>query len=197
MEEMDKILESHQDNDGIQEYDNPLPGWFLYMFYACIVFSFLYFSYYTGRTWALSKAGGVPFSLANSGGDYLASVEMAEKEGAAAHSPDLSGEALLSYLKAPASISGGEAVFKANCVPCHGDQGQGIVGPNLTDEFWLHGGTPDAVLASVTHGYPEKGMPNWKNVLGMEKVRLAAAYVISLRGHQVANPKAPQGVKDP
>jgi len=72
-----------------------------------------------------------------------------------------------------------------------------VVGPNLTDEFWLHGGKPEAVLASVTHGYPDKGMPAWKPVLGAEKVRLAAAYVLSLRGKSVANPKAPQGTKDP
>jgi cytochrome c oxidase cbb3-type subunit 3 len=71
-----------------------------------------------------------------------------------------------------------------------------VVGPNLTDPFWLHGGAPEGILASVTHGYPDKGMPAWKNVLGAEKVRLATAYVVSLKGRNAANPKPPQGIRE-
>jgi cytochrome c oxidase cbb3-type subunit 3 len=99
-------------------------------------------------------------------------------------------------LKTPGSISQGEAVFKANCVACHGSQGQGVVGPNLTDAYWLHGGKPDSIVESVSHGYPLKGMPAWKGVLGPRKVHMAAAYVISLRGMPVENPKAPQGTME-
>jgi cytochrome c oxidase cbb3-type subunit 3 len=197
MIEKDKIHESHQDNDGIQEYDNPLPGWFLYMFYGTILFAGLYFPYYLGYGRALADAGKVGQSLSASGSDYLAAVRLDEEAHHARPIAELSSEELLEFLKAPGSISGGEAVYKANCVACHGDQGQGVVGPNLTDAYWLHGGNPQAILASVTQGYPEKGMPAWKNVLGAEKVRLAAAYVMSLKGRNVANAKAPQGVQEP
>jgi cytochrome c oxidase cbb3-type subunit III len=196
MEAKDKLLEAHQDNDGIREYDNPLPGWFLYLFYGCIVFAALYFPYYVGYGRALSEAGGAGQNLSASGGDYMAAVRLEEEAHHARPATELSQDELLEYMKAPASIAGGEVVFKANCAACHGDQGQGVVGPNLTDAYWLHGGRPEAVLASVTHGYPDKGMPAWKNVLGAEKVRLASAYVISLKGRNVANPKAPQGAKE-
>jgi cytochrome c oxidase cbb3-type subunit III len=196
MQEKDRIHEAHQDNDGIQEYDNPLPGWFLYLFYGCILFAGLYFPYYYGYGKALSDAGGVGQGLSASGGDYLAAVRMEEEAHHGRPVAEMSKDELLEVLKAPASISGGEAVFKANCVACHGDQGQGVVGPNLTDPFWLHGGAPEGILASVTHGYPDKGMPAWKNVLGAEKVRLATAYVVSLKGRNAANPKPPQGIRE-
>jgi cytochrome c oxidase cbb3-type subunit 3 len=197
MERKDRLLESHQDNDGIREYDNPLPAWFLMLFYGTILFAGLYFPYYVGYGRALAAASGAGQNLSASGGDYLAAVHRDEESHHSIPTAVMNKEELLEFMKAPASISGGEAVFKANCVACHGDQGQGIVGPNLTDAYWLHGGSPEAVLASVTHGYPDKGMPAWKNVLGAEKVRLAAAYVVSLKGRAVANPKAPQGEKEP
>ncbi|MDB5104901.1 MAG: Cytochrome c oxidase subunit CcoP [Fibrobacteres bacterium] len=197
MEEKDKLLESHQDNDGIREYDNPLPNWFVYLFYGCIIQAVLYMAFYTGQGWALSRSAGVGQSLGSSGAEYMAAVRMAEKETGSAQAREFGGEELVAFLKSPSSISGGEAVFKSNCVACHGEKGQGVVGPNLTDAYWLHGGSPQAVLASVTGGYPDKGMPAWKPVLGAEKVRQAAAFVLSLRGNAVANPKAPQGVKEP
>lgn len=197
MEDKDRILESHQDNDGIREYDNPLPAWFLWLFYGCVVFAFLYFPYYVGYGRAMAAAGGVGAGLAASGGDYLAAVRREEQARALAPTVELKGEDLMGFLRAPGSISGGDAVYKANCVACHGDQGQGVVGPNLADAYWIHGGSPEAILASVNKGYPDKGMPAWKNVLGAEKARLATAYVLSLKGRNVSNPKAPQGVKEP
>lgn len=197
MEEKDRILESHQDNDGIQEYDNPLPAWFLWLFYGCIAFAGIYAPYYAGYSLAMAKAGGVGANLAASGGDYLAAMRADEKTRANQPTLEMHGQELIAFMRSPASISGGDAVFKANCVACHGDQGQGVVGPNLADAYWIHGGAPAAILASIEHGYPAKGMPAWKNVLGAEKVRLAAAYVLSLKGRSVANPKAPQGEKEP
>ena len=197
MEEKDRILENHQDNDGIKEYDNPLPNWFVYMFLGCIVYAFLYSAYYYGYGFAISKAAGVGANLSASGAEYLASVRIAESTMGRAQAAEPHGEALVALLKAPAAISKGEEVFKANCVACHGDQGQGVVGPNLVDAYWIHGGGPDAVTESVAHGYPDKGMPAWKPLLGPEKVRLAAAYVLSIRGRPVQNAKAPQGAMEP
>lgn len=197
MEDKDRILDHHQDNDGIQEYDNPLPDWFVNLFYGCIVFAFLYVGYFTGNGWALSQAGGAGQNLAASGAEYLAAVRQHEAADGHVRKHEFAGAELVEFLRAPESVTGGAAVFQANCVACHGAEAQGIVGPNLTDAYWLHGGAPEAVLASITHGYPDKGMPAWKPVLGAAKVRLAAAYVLSLRGKTVPNPKPPQGVKEP
>jgi cytochrome c oxidase cbb3-type subunit 3 len=195
MQERDQLLEHHQDNDGIREYDNPLPNWFLYLFLGSIVFAFLYAAYWSGHGWATARAAGVGQGLSSSGTTYLAAVRTAEAAAGPGRA-EPTGEELLAQLKAPASISKGEEVYRTQCVACHGDQGQGVVGPNLTDAFWIHGGAPEAVLRSVAGGYPDKGMPGWKTVLGPEKVRLATAYVLSLRGRKVANPKAPQGVEE-
>jgi cytochrome c oxidase cbb3-type subunit III len=192
----DELVESHQDNDGIREYDNPLPTWFLYLFLGSIVFSCLYMAYWHGHGWATARAAGVGMNLGSSGTTYMASVRRAETVLAQAATAEPQGEALLAALKAPASISKGEALFRTTCAACHGDQGQGVVGPNLTDAFWIHGGKPEAVLASIASGYPEKGMPAWKPTLGPEKVRLAAAYVLSLKGRSVPNPKSPQGTEE-
>lgn len=192
----DELVESHQDNDGIREYDNPLPMWFLYLFLGSIVFACLYFAYWYGHGWATARTAGVGMNLGSSGAAYMASVRKAEARMAEAATVEPQGEALLAVLKAPASISKGEALYRTTCAACHGDQGQGVVGPNLTDAFWIHGGKPEAVLASVASGYPEKGMPAWKPTLGPEKVRLITAYVLSLKGRPVANPKAPQGTEE-
>jgi cytochrome c oxidase cbb3-type subunit 3 len=136
-------------------------------------------------------------NLSASGAEYYAAVRMEEKAEGAAQPKEIQGAELVEFLHAPGSVSGGEAVFKSNCIACHGDHGQGVVGPNLTDAYWLHGGSPEAVLASITHGYPDKGMPAWKPVLGADKVRLAAAFVLSLKGHAASDGKAPQGDKEP
>lgn len=197
MQERDRILESHQDNDGIKEYDNPLPNWFMYLFLGSIVFAFLYFAYYFGRSWSIARVAGVGVNLSNSGADYLASVRTFESEAGKRQTAEPVGEALLALLKAPPSISQGEAVFRAQCVACHGDEGQGVVGPNLADAYWIHGGSAEALIQSIATGFPEKGMPAWKPVLGMDKVRQAAAYVMSIRGRPVKNPKAPQGTPEP
>jgi len=130
----------------------PGMGWFLYLFYGCVLFSGLYYPYHLGYGAALAEAGGVGQNLSASGGDYLAAVRMEEEAHHSRPIAEMNKDELLEFMKAPASISGGEAVFKANCVACHGDQGQGIVGPNLTDNYWLHGGSPESILASVTHG---------------------------------------------
>ena len=190
-----EILEHGQDYDGIKEYDNPLPQWFVLMFYITIAFAFLYMGYYTGKTYGLVHATPVSQNLAWSGAvlaEQMRDVENAKLP----FSEPKDHEALEAFLRTPGNISKGEAMFKASCVPCHGEQAQGIIGPNLTDNFWLHGGKPEDIVLSITGGWVGKGMPAWGPVLGPEKVHWLAAYVMSLRGKPVTNPKAPQGVEE-
>ncbi|HLP40972.1 MAG TPA: cbb3-type cytochrome c oxidase N-terminal domain-containing protein, partial [Fibrobacteria bacterium] len=109
MEGKDRLVENHQDNDGIREYDNPLPDWFVYLFLGCIVFAFLYAAYWFGHSWAVSRVAGTGQNLSSSGAMYMASVRRAEAEAGPRKDEALTGEALVAFLKAPASISKGEA----------------------------------------------------------------------------------------
>jgi cytochrome c oxidase cbb3-type subunit 3 len=194
MQPKDEILDHGQDYDGIREYDNPLPRWFLMMFYATILFSFWYMAYYTAKTNAIVAATGKGANLAWSG-TRLAAEDRAANAGKGEFS-DPQGEDLEDFLRTPANIARGEGLFKANCVACHGEHGQGIVGPNLVDRFWIHGGSREQIVASIQNGWTEKGMPAWGLSLGSEKVHWLAAYVRSIQGRDVENPKAPQGVEE-
>lgn len=194
MQNMDEILDHGQDYDGIKEYDNPLPRWFLLMFYCSIVFAFLYTGYHTAKARAIAQATGLGANLAWSGALLAAQTRAAEGARGEFEAPD--HDDLVPFLKTPGNIARGEALFKANCVACHGEQAQGLIGPNLTDKFWIHGGAPDSIIVSITGGWPEKGMPGWKLSLGPEKVYWLAAYVTSIKGRSVTNPKEPQGTEE-
>ena len=93
-------------------------------------------------------------------------------------------------------VSAGEALFKTNCTACHGDKGQGAVGPNLTDEYWLHGGKIGDVFKSIKYGIPEKGMISWEKTMSPKQISDVSNYIKSLKGSNPANPKAPQGEKE-
>lgn len=89
----------------------------------------------------------------------------------------------------------GRQLFQVNCSPCHGSEGQGIVGPNLTDEYWLHGGSSTEITKTIMFGVPEKGMLAWKNILKPEQIGQLIAFIHSIQGSKPENAKAPQGEK--
>lgn len=177
----DQLLES--DYDGIQEYDNDLPGWWLAIFYISIAFAFVYSGY-------MHVVSG------ESAQESFAKQIAAERQQAAAQQaarPADSDEELLKLVADQASLDKGKAVFAVRCLVCHGPEGQGLVGPNLTDNYWIHGGKITNIKATVENGVPEKGMLAWKALLPAEEIKSVVAYVYSIRGTNPPNPKEPQG----
>jgi cytochrome c oxidase cbb3-type subunit 3 len=174
--------------DGIQEYDNPLPKWWVYIFYATIVFSVLYWFNVPG-------IGSGKGRVAN----YEQEMEKARAQQAqlAAKNPVVqdTDATLMASMHDPAVMALGKEVFVGTCAVCHRPDGGGNIGPNLTDEYWIHGGKPTEILNTVTTGVLEKGMPAWGQTLPPEKVRAAAIYVLSMQGSHPESPKAAQGTK--
>ena len=165
--------------DGIREFDNPLPRWWLIIFYGTVLFGYAYWMHYQV---ARTGVGAVAELLAEQ-------AEAARKD---ANSKPLTDEMLVTLSKDPATIAAGEKVFTTTCVACHGPQGEGKIGPNLTDAFWLHGGKPTDIHKSIAGGWVEKGMPSWKPVLGNERVLQVAAFILTQKGLNLPG-KEPQG----
>lgn len=179
------ILIDHP-HDGIYELDNRLPPWWLYGFYATIVFAVFYMGYYH-------------FSKEDRGQAHEYKMEMREGE-AIRREAQLREEAKINEANVTpatdvATLESGKTIFVAKCVACHGKGGEGTVGPNLTDEFWLHGGGIKNVFRTVKEGVPAKGMISWKNQLTAGDIRAVSSYILTLKGSNPANPKAPQGDK--
>jgi cytochrome c oxidase cbb3-type subunit 3 len=99
----------------------------------------------------------------------------------------------VTLLTAADDITGGQKLFSTSCAPCHGAQGQGVVGPNLTDDYWLHGGQVKAVFSTIKYGVPEKGMKSWKDDFSPKQLALLTSYIKSIHGSNPPNQKEPQG----
>lgn len=182
--EQNKIIHEY---DGILEYDNRLPNWWLYTLFGSIVFAALYFAYYHQL-----GIGKTPL------GEYTAEVA-AQKEREAAKSAEMqpvSQELLLELSRDNAVVETGKQTFGQMCAACHGPTGGGVIGPNLTDEYWIHGSAPEKIYGVVRDGVLAKGMPAWGASLGEEKVRATVAYIVTLRNTKVAGGKAPEGEQE-
>jgi cytochrome c oxidase cbb3-type subunit 3 len=117
---------------------------------------------------------------------------MAEAAKRQAEAGPVTNESLAVLAKDATTLGDGKQIFVSTCAPCHAAQGQGLVGPNLTDKFWLHGGTAVDIHTSITRGFPDKGMRPWGQILGAARVRAVAAYVLSLKGQNLPG-RPPQG----
>ena len=178
----DQIIEGH-DYDGIQELNNPLPRWWLATFYGTIVFALVYWSYF-------ELFGGPTHDERLS----AAMARIEERRAAAVVTYDDSNIDLEALLADAEALASGREQYEAVCAACHGQKGEGLIGPNLTDRYWIHGdGGLAHILASFREGYPEKGMPPWGQVIPREKHAALAAFVISLQGTNPPNAKEPQG----
>jgi cytochrome c oxidase cbb3-type subunit 3 len=167
--------------DGIQEYDNQLPRWWLFTFIITIIFAFIYWSRYSVLKSAPDQTKELTIQMD-------AVEEKVEKKLGLPSSDDL-----LAMAKDSNVLQNGGSIYKTNCVACHGQLGEGGIGPNLTDNHWIHGSTPEKIEYTITNGVLEKGMTPWKGVLSPKQILEVAAYVMSLEGSNPPNGKAPQG----
>ncbi|WP_299159926.1 cbb3-type cytochrome c oxidase N-terminal domain-containing protein [uncultured Tenacibaculum sp.] len=186
IEEEEEIVLDHN-YDGIKELDNNLPPWWVYMFYATIIFAVVYLVKY--------EMMGAP----NQDMEYAQSVAEAKKELAAFRST--SKEAIIdaetvTVLTDESDLSRGKAVYNLNCAACHIADGGGGIGPNLTDEYWILGGGIKNVFATITNGGRDgKGMVAWGKTLKPKDIQKVASYIMSMQGTTPAKPKPAQGEK--
>ncbi|MCK6511545.1 c-type cytochrome [Myxococcota bacterium] len=185
----DKLLD--HEYDGIREYDNPLPGWWKNLFYLSILFAFGYWGYYHFGGSALSVQQIHALEVAQ------ANAEMKQRRG-----KDFEKNLANDFQKIvgnPQSIAKGkEAYTKNGCLACHRPDGGGLIGPNLTDRFWIFGPQPVQIYKAISNGgRPNKGMEAWGKKIAPDDIKALVAYVISLRGTNPPNPKKPEPDETP
>lgn len=172
--------------DGIIELDNQLPRWWLLTLFGAVAFAAGYWLYYHSY-----QRDDLPLAAYNrqKAAELAAEAEQLKLAG------EVTPELLTKLSQDPATVEQGKAVFAEVCVTCHAEGGRGNIGPNLTDDYWLHGHEPLAVYGTIRNGYLPKQMPAWGKTLGEARVRAVAAFVLTIQGTNVAGGKAPQGDK--
>lgn len=176
----DTVL-SHE-YDGIQEFDNRLPNWWLWIMWGSMVFALFY--WLTFHTLKLRPLPREKFEQVM--------LQAQEEQLARAAKAGVSNETLIMMSQVPTKVAEGRELFVKHCVACHLDKGQGLVGPNLTDGYWIHGCEPMQMLHTIQDGVAAKGMPAWMNQLGPTRTQTVLAYVLTLRDTNVPG-KEPQG----
>ena len=179
--EADMLLD--HDYDGIKELDNALPPWWKYGFYITIVVAVFYL--FKFEVWHTGM---------NPTQEYAAEMTAAkiEKDAYLASAKENVDENTAVQLDA-AGAAQGKILFAKTCVACHLAEGQGLVGPNLTDDYWIHGGGVKDIFKTIKYGYPDKGMQSWQTVYSPIEIEELETYIKTLRGTHPPNPKDPQG----
>ena len=180
--EVDVMLD--HEYDGIRELDNSLPPWWKYLFYATIIFSVIYL---------------VRFHITGSGQlsieEYTTEMQAAAEAKAEfiASAGEMISEENVTFLADQSSITLGQSIYAGNCATCHGQLGEGGAGPNLTDDYWIHGGGIKNVFKSIKYGIPSKGMIAWQSQFNPEQMQKVASYILTLKGSNPPNAISPQG----
>jgi len=183
LENEGQLLLDH-DYDGIKELDNNLPPWWVYLFYGCIIFAVVYLVRFE-----IMGADNQEMELKKEMAQ--AQIDIAEYKKTA---PDLMDEKTVTLLTAPADLAAGKAIFTTNCVACHRADAGGQIGPNLTDDQWILGGGIKNVFHTLVNGGRDgKGMISWKGTLKPKEMQEVASYILSLKGSNPKDPKAPEG----
>ena len=171
--------------DGIRELDNRLPPWWIYGFYLTIFVACIYlYRYHVSSHPAPSSKEELAIALKEAEADKVEYLK---------HAANSVDETNVKLLTAAADLEAGKAIFTTICATCHRADAGGNVGPNLTDEFWIHGGGIKDIFKTIKYGYPEKGMKSWKDDYTPSQIAQLASYVRSIKGSNPVNPKAPQG----
>ena len=172
--------------DGIKEYDNPMPGWLMAIWWGSLIFSAGYLMFFA-----------LNFGEGTMDAEYRQQTQEAVTSVQAyfdAHPliPPRPAE-LLAGAANDSVLDAGASRFARSCAACHGEQAQGLIGPNLTDDHWLHGGSVEQIFQTVAKGWPAKGMPPWGRALRPNELASVVSYVRSLQGSAPPNGRAPEG----
>ena len=181
MNDLNEPLLLDHEADGIRELDNKLPRWWVWLFYGTIAFAAGYLLYYH-----VFHAGKLMAA------EYAAEMKAGAQAKNAAMSRFEAGIPGLEPSKDPAVLAAGKQIFGTLCAPCHRPDGGGLVGPNLTDDYWIHGPTFADNVRTIWNGVPAKGMVTWKNTLRPDQIYAVASYIYTLRGTHPPNPKPPE-----
>lgn len=179
----EKLMEDHS-YDGIQELDNFMPPWLQYVFSGTVIIAIVYFGYYT--VLGFGKTGVEEYEEEI----RIAAIEAEQRGASALASID---ETNVEFVNSEVAIAAGNTIFQSNCAACHAADGGGGIGPNLTDEYWIHGGDIKDVFKVIKYGVIEKGMVPWEDQLNPQEIQQVASYILNLQGTSPAAPKAPQG----
>lgn len=181
--EQESDVETDHNYDGIRELDNSLPPWWVYMFYVTIVFAIVYLIYFN---W-----GGGPDQKT----EYDNAIALAKQQKTEMLKQNAANidETSVVALTEAADLAKGKSTFVTKCAACHGQNGEGGVGPNMTDEYWIHGGGIKNIFKTIKYGVQEKGMISWQNQMNPTEMQQVGSYILTLKGTNPANPKAPQG----
>ena len=175
--------------DGIKEYDNPLPTWWIGLFIFTIIFGIAYLYYFhLGSGQSLTAKLNEEMVIEKNTKLAATQDSMQTKEA----SQDLDGE-FATLVQDGAVVAAGKAHYDSFCSPCHLADLGGQIGPNLVDDHWLYGCSPSDIIKTIRDGQPAKGMAAWGPILGNQKIKEVTAYIISKKGSQPATAKAPQG----
>jgi len=184
--EKEQDIDLGHDYDGIRELNNSLPPWWLYMFYATIIWAgvYVYVAHYSDYELGLSQEE-----------EYLAEVAAAEiqQRKFLASQQNMVDESNVTALIDAADLELGKGIYDLNCIACHGAKGEGGIGPNLTDPNWIHGGGIQNIFKLVKYGAPDKGMISWKSQLPPKAIQQVSSYILTLEGTNPPNAKEPQG----
>lgn len=172
------------DYDGIGELDNPTPPWWNWFFIISVVYAVVYL-------WMVHGAKILPMQEER----LEIAYEKAEKakEAYLAKAGNLIDETNVEYMDAETDLAAGKQIFANVCAACHGQNGEGGVGPNLVDDYWLHGGDIKDIFSVIKYGVLDKGMASWQDQYSPREIAQVASYIVSIRGKEVQNPKDPEG----
>ncbi|MBI3880536.1 MAG: c-type cytochrome [Verrucomicrobia bacterium] len=164
--------------DGIRELDNNLPRWWVWMFYLCIAYAVGYLAYY--HVFKVGKLQAAEYEEEWKAGEAIKSAAIAKFEATIA---------TMQPSRDQAELGQGQQVFMTYCAPCHRPDGGGLVGPNLCDDYWIHGSNFVDNVKVIINGVPDKGMLTWRGLLKPAEIRAVASYIYTLRGTTPPNPK--------